>query len=227
MFLHGLLLNTECSEKRGWEKKAYSSALLASCNWPLIINARTMSPTIQTLFAPCIPSFGVVTLSLSFLLLLLLGVSHKKRNGNEQVFLRKQEIPKKRPTSGTSDEQFVKVFPHQTRENLKLLAATLPELQRVRLGNLKFDQSVFEQSILDFVENPLDADPGKYVYSGYSVREVKALGDFPDYAILSGIPLPNPWTEFDIEKSRPRPYRPLRWPYHQTLGEYCQEDLLV
>lgn len=52
---------------------------------------------------------------------------------------------------------------------------------------------------------------------GISVKEIKALGDFPDYATLSGVPLPAPYPEFDIAKALPRPYRPFRWPYHQTM----------
>jgi hypothetical protein len=51
----------------------------------------------------------------------------------------------------------------------------------------------------------------------FSVEEINALGDFPDYAKLSGVPLPQPYREFDIRKAKPRPYRPFRWAYHQTM----------
>ncbi|QIX00641.1 hypothetical protein AMS68_006158 [Peltaster fructicola] len=54
--------------------------------------------------------------------------------------------------------------------------------------------------------------------TGFTAEEVERLGDFPDYATLSGIPLPAPYREFDITKARPRPYRPLRWAYHQTMS---------
>ena len=50
--------------------------------------------------------------------------------------------------------------------------------------------------------------------------EIKALGDFPDYEALSGVPLPEPYKEFDIKTALPRPYRPFRWQYHQTMCEY-------
>lgn len=56
-----------------------------------------------------------------------------------------------------------------------------------------------------------------YTPTGFSVQEVKALGDFPDYATLSGIPLPSAYHQFDIDKALPRPYRPFRWAYHQTM----------
>lgn len=53
--------------------------------------------------------------------------------------------------------------------------------------------------------------------TGFTVEEIRRLGDFPDYARLSGIPLPNAYKEFDITTATPRPYRPYRWPYHQTM----------
>jgi len=53
--------------------------------------------------------------------------------------------------------------------------------------------------------------------TGFTVEEIKALGNFPDYATLSGIPLPTPYTDFDIKTAMSRPYRPLRWAYHQTM----------
>ncbi|KAJ5104553.1 hypothetical protein NUU61_001900 [Penicillium alfredii] len=70
---------------------------------------------------------------------------------------------------------------------------------------------------------PMTADyqtsPGsKYTPTGFSVQEVKVLGDFPDYATLSGVPLPSPYHDFDIDKALPRPYRPFRWAYHQTMS---------
>jgi hypothetical protein len=51
----------------------------------------------------------------------------------------------------------------------------------------------------------------------FTVEDIEALGDFPDYATLSGIPLPEPYHDFDIKKAKPRPYRPFRWAYHQTM----------
>jgi hypothetical protein len=57
----------------------------------------------------------------------------------------------------------------------------------------------------------------KYTTMGFSLDEIKQLGDFPDYAQLSGVPLPQPYREFDLDKALPRPYRPFRWAYHQTM----------
>ncbi|KAA8903333.1 hypothetical protein FN846DRAFT_780086 [Sphaerosporella brunnea] len=51
-----------------------------------------------------------------------------------------------------------------------------------------------------------------------TAAEIAAFGRFPDYAKLSGVPLPKPYPEFDIHKALPRPYRPFRWAYHQTMS---------
>lgn len=51
-----------------------------------------------------------------------------------------------------------------------------------------------------------------------SGKEIEAYGDFPDYAMLSGVRLPEPYPEFNIETALARPYRPFRWSYHQTMG---------
>lgn len=53
--------------------------------------------------------------------------------------------------------------------------------------------------------------------TGFTVDEIRRLGDFPDYATLSGVHLPEPYKEFDVKTAKPRPYRPLRWAYHQTM----------
>ena len=58
--------------------------------------------------------------------------------------------------------------------------------------------------------------------TGFTVDEIRRLGDFPDYASLSGIPLPNEHKEFDINTALPRPYRPYRWPYYQTMCTYTK-----
>ena len=112
-------------------------------------------------------------------------------------------------------------FPPLQREQLREMRGRMPAAQQAALGDLSFDQATFERSLLRLEEDYSTADDDKYVYSGFSVREVKALGDFPDYAALSEVPLPRPYEGFDIDKALPRPYRPFRWAYHQTMCEFC------
>lgn len=47
--------------------------------------------------------------------------------------------------------------------------------------------------------------------TGFTLDEIKQFGDFPDYATLSGVPLPDASPEFVIERALARPYRPFRW----------------
>lgn len=97
-----------------------------------------------------------------------------------------------------------------------------PSRRSTLVGILKDEE--LDEPTEDWTKNMLPietsyskADDTKRLPCGFSVKEIKALGNFPDYATLSGVPLPNPCPEFDINKALPRPYRPFRWPYHQTM----------
>ncbi|KAK8118062.1 uncharacterized protein PG998_006343 [Apiospora kogelbergensis] len=60
--------------------------------------------------------------------------------------------------------------------------------------------------------------PDQYTPTGISTQEIKAMGAFPDYSVLSGVPYPKPCPSFDITKAAFRPFRPFRWTYHQTMA---------
>jgi hypothetical protein len=62
-----------------------------------------------------------------------------------------------------------------------------------------------------------DWDPKAFTPMEFSKEEIELLGDFPDYATLSGVPLPQAYKDFVVEEAKPRPYRPFRWAYHQTM----------
>lgn len=104
-------------------------------------------------------------------------------------------------------------------------AETLPPLRRDALAKLKNKAVPFtevEETKILKQALPIDMDyrtctEERYTPTGFSVQEIKALGDFPNYAELSGVPLPQPYKEFNIEKALPRPFRPIRWNYHQTM----------
>lgn len=63
-------------------------------------------------------------------------------------------------------------------------------------------------------------EPLKYTPAGFSTADIVALGDFPPYDILSGVPLPEAYEGFNHETALPRPYRPFRWAYHQTMCQF-------
>ncbi|KAL4980482.1 hypothetical protein BDW66DRAFT_55807 [Aspergillus desertorum] len=73
--------------------------------------------------------------------------------------------------------------------------------------------------LLPMIQDYRTCQEERYTPTGFSVAEVRALGDFPDYAALSGVPLPRPYgKEFEVDKALARPYRPFRWAYHQTMS---------
>ena len=109
------------------------------------------------------------------------------------------------------------VLPPSTREGLPLAAKSLPETQRIKLKGQEVNQAEFTKNIIPFTANYKKCGPSTYTPMKISLEEVEALGDFPDYASLSGVPLPEPYMEFDITKAVARPYRPFRWAYHQTM----------
>ena len=135
---------------------------------------------------------------------------------------------KKEPrNSPLSSAEYATAFPPLNRGALETVIASLPESQRKAAGDLKFDESTWTKSVMTFEEDYRTCDPDKYVFTGTKVREVRALGDFPDYATLSGVPLPEPFPEHDITKAMPRPYRPFRWLYHQTMCKLIAQSNVV
>ncbi|KAI1329455.1 hypothetical protein F5Y16DRAFT_98996 [Xylariaceae sp. FL0255] len=137
------------------------------------------------------------------------------RNRPSTPTLEKQPLSK--PLAESSSE-LASALPPSQRDQLKELAPKLSPIQKKALGDLSFDQKVYETSLLGLQEDFRAANGSKYSYSGFSVAEIKALGDFPDYSLLSEVPMPNPYHEFDIDKAKARPYRPFRWGYHQTMS---------
>lgn len=126
-----------------------------------------------------------------------------------------KQTPSKPLALSTSD--LSATLPPSQRGQLGKMVEAMPASQKRAMGDLSFDPSAFARSLLGFEEDYRAADDAKYCYSGFSVREIRALGDFPDYSALSEVPPPRSYPEFDIDRAKPRPYRPFRWAYHQTM----------
>lgn len=61
----------------------------------------------------------------------------------------------------------------------------------------------------------------QFTATGFSTQDLRALGRFPDYSIITGTRYPTPYgAHFDINKAVFRPFRPFRWSYHQTMGKF-------
>ncbi|KAH5398379.1 hypothetical protein HBI67_215200 [Parastagonospora nodorum] len=124
--------------------------------------------------------------------------------------------PSKKQVQGLTDPNYADTFPPSRRHFLE-------ELNGFPSSEKSLDESTSTQpdlsgNMVPMETSYLDADDSLYMPCGLSVKEIKALGDFPDYSTLSGVPLPKPYPEFDLKKALPRPYRPFRWAYHQTMS---------
>ncbi|KAK8160657.1 hypothetical protein IWX90DRAFT_274448 [Phyllosticta citrichinensis] len=126
--------------------------------------------------------------------------------------------PEKKANNNGGKPDYSTTFPPSRRFVLAELdsASALSEKLGKPVHKLADEPSAMTPQALD--ENILTTDRTVYTATGFSSDEIKALGDFPDYEKLSGVPLPKAWPEFDINKAKPRPYRPFRWAYHQTMS---------
>lgn len=117
---------------------------------------------------------------------------------------------KKQASSATSPSSYNHALPPSRRGSLLQLDGGAIRWREV-------DDAEIASNILPMTADYRNSPGHLYTPTGFSVDEIKALGDFPDYATLSGVPLPGAYPEHEIEKAKPRPYRPFRWAYHQTM----------
>ncbi|OLN86912.1 hypothetical protein CCHL11_04611 [Colletotrichum chlorophyti] len=108
-------------------------------------------------------------------------------------------------------QSYMNVFPPSRRTALAELGSRYADVTEV-------DLAATPKPILKIETDYRTARSSDFNFSGFSVGDIQSLGDFPDYAALSGVPLPEPLENFDIDKAVPRPYRPFRWAYHQTMS---------
>lgn len=156
-----------------------------------------------------------------------LSFSSKRRHSSSRTPPRSLSPAKKEKVPSDPNEvTYENVFPPSRR-------CALAELDSNTVTNLKQSREKLAESPSDSRTAcaPLDqsyAELAKNAYTPceFSTEEIKALGDLPDYATLSGVPLPQPYHGFNLETALPRPYRPLRWAYHQTMCKIislCQQ----
>lgn len=124
---------------------------------------------------------------------------------------------KKAPLIVPSPTEYVESFPGSRREALAKVMEMRPQTKGGNYVGLEAEKNMTSDMMMPYEANYMEVDGSKHTPTGFSVDEIKALGDFPNYAELSGVPLPESYRDFDINKAMPRPYRPFRWTYHQTM----------
>ncbi|KAF4952819.1 hypothetical protein FSARC_12561 [Fusarium sarcochroum] len=117
-----------------------------------------------------------------------------------------------------SVNSFLSTFPPSLRD--EIIASNDPsaiEIQKV-LARSKPTTSELVKSQLPSTRTQDLSVIGQYTPTGFSSQEIEALGTFPDYSVLSGVPHPKSVPQFDIKTAEFRPFRPFRWTYHQTMS---------
>lgn len=151
-------------------------------------------------------------------------VNRGRRTSSSGTPPRSLSPEKKVPSNNPPPAEYKDILPPSARENLAQAAKTSPHAQKDKLVGRTVDEAEIRKGLIPFTADYRACSPSTYTPSGFSVEEIKALGDFPNYAELSGVPLPEHYKEFKIETALPRPYRPFRWAYHQTMALTRMED---
>lgn len=122
------------------------------------------------------------------------------------------------PPNETATLGYGEVFPPHRRQALAQcqLGGSGPSAQELGAKEPDYSKRVPDQDVAN-----ADSLRDSVTATGFTVDEINRLGDFPDYAALSGVPLPSPYDAFDISEAKPRPYRPFRWAYHQTMCTFA------
>jgi len=98
------------------------------------------------------------------------------------------------------------------------LLASFTQCEKLAAGLSEVPPEVLQSRALTTTKKA-DSQDGLYTPTGFSTQEIRALGRFPDYSILSGVPHPQPVSpSWDISKATFRPFRPFRWNYHQHMA---------
>lgn len=131
-----------------------------------------------------------------------------------------KEVKSKGLLSVSSSTDYVNTFPPSRRFTLRQLSKTASASNRKILNGSDPTPEFIAQNVLP-MDRPYTSDNGtpKYTPMGFSTDEIRVLGDFPNYNILTDVPDPAPYKDFNPVKALARPYRPFRWAYHQTMCE--------
>lgn len=167
---------------------------------------------------------------LSFVVWSVLSSEYQK-NGNRQAAIEEGNFLG--PPSTSSTHLGAGKY---TKEHAVITSASLQQNPYLQQNTLDQRKPSTAKLITDFLPSrrgsiaspstntPLSSTSlGELPITNRTQEEIQSFGDFPDYAALSGVRLPHVYTEFDIEKALPRPYRPFRWAYHQTMAFWKME----
>lgn len=164
----------------------------------------------------------MVSLKPSILVFLLLFLTYAiylyaaKRGSYEHTLFVKSRKRKSR----LIETQYLENFPPSRLHTLDLLPSNSSSFSDRKSAAQTLTPSALQQNALSTTKTPTEHDEHLYTATGFRLGDIEAVGRFPDYNALSGVPHPKPWPQFDIATASFRPYRPFRWGYHQTMCMY-------
>ena len=151
------------------------------------------------------------------------NLSRGRRTASSSTPPRSLTPEKKVPNNAPPPSPYRDIFPPSTRGNLPTWTKSWKSLltdRKKTYSETDGNDLVTPENVIPFEQDYREASNSTYTPMGITIGEVKALGDFPDYAKLSGVPLPAVYKEHILETAIPRPYRPFRWAYHQTMCKF-------
>lgn len=129
-----------------------------------------------------------------------------------------KKTAEKSSNSTSNAPTYYDAFPPSRRSTLAQVARKIPPRFGIVLTSSNPSIEHMAKNKLSMTQSyTLGFETPKYTPMGFSTQELNAMGDFPPYDILTGVPLPQPYEGFNPKTALPRPYRPMRWQYHQTM----------
>ncbi|KAB8272107.1 hypothetical protein BDV30DRAFT_249742 [Aspergillus minisclerotigenes] len=146
------------------------------------------------------------------------------RLGNPPAIVRHTSLNAEKKILSTLEQELYKsVVPPSRRQ----AASPLLDAGAASLEEIAPSPTEILQKHIPLNSNIKDFHGIFYSPTGFSNDDMICLGHFPDYATLSGVRLPEPQPDFNIHTAIARPYRPIRWPYNQTMGsEHACRELM-
>ena len=153
-------------------------------------------------------------------------ISRGRRTSTSKTPPRSLTPEKKVPNNAPPPNGYKDIFPPSSRGNLPVWTRSWTSIFGTfkRSENGDTNQELLKKNIIPWEADYRICSSSTYTPMEITIGEVKALGDFPNYSKLSGVPLPEAYKEFEIERAIARPYRPFRWAYHQTM---CMSSLFI
>jgi hypothetical protein len=167
----------------------------------------TMFPSMNRIFGGDFIIFLVATACVSALAYIINSFAPGRRRAKAAA---RNSSSQKRAANVLEKHDYTSVFPPVYQGLYSNLASGGLDVRCI-------DLAAAPKPLLRLDADYRSSDPALFNFTGFSIADIKALGDFPDYEKLCGVSLPTPLPDFDVDKALPRPYRPFRWSYHQTM----------